>query len=172
MYKGLLLLLFPPFASCSCSCSSSSSSSSFFYLLTTFGDVFLGGRSHHSSNMFELLIQKNSVVETIKKPTPRRVHAYWVPTGEGRLTTFGDVFGGGRSQHSSNMFELLTQKNSVVETIKKPTHRRVHAYWVPTGEGRLTTFGDVFWGGRSQHSSDMFELLTQKSSVAENIKKT
>ena len=88
-----------------------------------------------------------------------------------RGPAFGNVFGGGRSQHSSNMFELLTQNNSVVETIKKPTPRRVHAYWVSTGEGRLTTFGDVFWGGRSQHSSDMFELLTQKSSVAETIKK-
>ena len=91
-----------------------------FHLLTTFGNVFWGGRSQHSPNMFELLTQKSSVAETIKKPTPRRVHAYWVPTGEGRLTTFGDVFWGGRSQHSSNMFELLTQKSAVVATIKKP----------------------------------------------------
>ena len=35
----------------------------------------------------------------------------------------------------------------------------------------LTTFGNVFWGGRSQHSSDMFALLTQKSAVVETIKK-
>ena len=55
-----------------------------FHLLTTFGDVFWGGRSQHSSDMFERLTQKSSVVETIKKPTPRRQRAYADRTREGR----------------------------------------------------------------------------------------
>ena len=55
-----------------------------FHLLTTFGNVFWGGRSQHSSDMFELLTQNSVVVETIEKTTPRRQPAYALPTREGR----------------------------------------------------------------------------------------
>ena len=55
-----------------------------FHLLTTFGNVFWGGRSQHSSHMFELLTYKSAVVETMKKPTPCSVRATADPTKEGR----------------------------------------------------------------------------------------
>ena len=68
------------------------------------------------------------------------------------LTTFGDVFWGGRSQHSSDMFELLTQKSSVAETIKKPT--RAPGSHTRTQQERVPEEAEI------GHSSDIFALFT------------